>query len=261
MIMTETTRAGSKVPPRGSTLDREMAMRLAATEYDRYLEQLRGLEASDWSRPTDCPAWDVRALACHNLGMAKMAATFRETARQNIKAQFRMSRRGGIFIDALTALQVEERTGLDPAEIVARYAEVGPRAASGRRRRPGLFRRAAMPGTEVVNGTPEKWAFGFIIDTILTRDTWMHRVDTAWATGRVPELTAEHDGVLVADVVEEWAARHGNPCTVTLTGPAGGRWSFGDQAGPAVELDAVEFCRILSGRVPGTGLLTVQVPF
>ena len=78
-------------------------------------------------------------------------------------------------------------------------------------------------------------------------------------------LTPEHDGAFVADVVAEWAARHQQPCTITLTGPAGGAWTFngtGTGRDPAtLELDAVEFCRILAGRGSGTGLLTTRVPF
>ncbi len=45
-----------------------------------------------------------------------------------------------------------------------------------------------------------------------------------------------------------------------LTGAAEGRFGFG-RGGPAVELDAVRFCRILAGRAPGEGLLAVQAPF
>ena len=73
-------------------------------------------------------------------------------------------------------------------------------------------------------------------------------------------LTADHDGVLVGDLVAEWAFRHQEPYTLHLTGPAGGSWSLGT-GGPRLELDAVEFCRTLSGRVHGDGLLAVSVPF
>ncbi len=82
---------------------------------------------------------------------------------------------------------------------------------------------------------------GFLLDIVLTRDPWMHRVDITRATKAQQVLTAEHDGVLVADVVEEWATRHARPCTLTLTGPVGGQWSAGS-GGPNIELDAVEFC-------------------
>jgi hypothetical protein len=51
----------------------------------------------------------------------------------------------------------------------------------------------------------ERWTFAYMTDVILTRDPWMHRMDITRATGTEPQLTAEHDGVLVA----EWAQRHG----------------------------------------------------
>jgi hypothetical protein len=88
----------------------------------------------------------------------------------------------------------------------------------------------------------------------------MHRVDISRATGRELVLTPDHDGVLVANVVDEWAERHGSAYSLTLHGPVGGSWSRGP-AGPHIELDAVEFCRILSGRASGDGLLTTEVPF
>lgn len=129
----------------------------------------------------------------------------------------------------------------------------------GRRRIPGWIRRLPMPEQQVVGGVREQWRVGFLTEVILTRDTWMHRIDIARATGRAPHLT-EDDALLVADVVQEWADRHGQPYRLHLTGPAGGSWSAGTGA-EEIELDAVEFCRTLSGREAGTGLLAQQVPF
>jgi hypothetical protein len=74
------------------------------------------------------------------------------------------------------------------------------------------------------------------------------------------ELTPAHDGRLVADVVADWARRHGEPFTLVLTGSAGGRWRAGD-GGALIEIDALDFCWTLAGRAPGTGLLTTPVPF
>jgi uncharacterized protein (TIGR03083 family) len=238
--------------PRTSALDRDIALRLAKTEYERFLALLEGLAPEDWTMPTDCPGWDVRAMAAHLLGMAEMSASIRESLRQVKLAQAR----GGVFIDALTALQVEERAGMTPAAIIARYAEVAPKAVKGRRRTPWFVRRQKMPAAQTVNGRDEEWTLGFLSDVIMTRDPWMHRSDLALATGAPMVLTPEHDGVLVDDVVREWAARHGRPFTLRLTGPAGGTWGEG---GPVLEFDAVEFCRALSGR--GTAPLDTEVPF
>jgi hypothetical protein len=69
--------------------------------------------------------------------------------------------------------------------------------------------------------------------------------------------------VLVADVVAEWSRRHGKDYTLHLTGAAGGTWTVGAN-GPHIELDAVEFCRVLSKRPGGATLdavLSTEVPF
>src|SRR6478672_8907964 len=68
--------------PRESALPRPVAMRLAAAEYDRCAEMFRSLSPAQWAMPTDCPAWDVRQMGAHMLGMAEMAASIRENIRQ-----------------------------------------------------------------------------------------------------------------------------------------------------------------------------------
>jgi uncharacterized protein (TIGR03083 family) len=241
-------------PARRTALDRAVAMGLAATEYARFLAQLRCLGPGDWRRATDCAGWDVRTLVGHVVGMTEMSASLREQARQLRAA----TKAGGEFIDALTALQVAKHLGDSTEQLVARYAVVGPKAAKGRRRTPRFVRSRTLPIPQTVGTSSESWTLGFLVDVILTRDTWMHRVDVARATGLDLELTAEHDGVLVADVVSEWAGRHGLPCTVELSGPAGGRWVFSG-GGPEIVLDAVDFCRGLSGR--GEPALATPVPF
>jgi uncharacterized protein (TIGR03083 family) len=245
--------------PRTAALPRDVAMRLAATEYQRFAEMLRELGPADWARPTECPGWDVRAMAAHALGMVEMAASIRENNRQLKLARAR----GGVPIDALTALQVDEREGMTPAQITARFAVRAPRAARGRRRAPAFIRRRVMPDRQHVGAMhPRVSGEDDVdqIDVILTRDPWMHRADIARATGADLVLTAGHDGVIVADVVAEWAARHGQHYTLHLTGPAGGSWTSGD-GGSLVEIDAIDFCRVLSGRGHASGLMTTQVPF
>src|SRR5262249_55648971 len=156
------------------------------------------------------------------------------------------------------AMQVADTAGLSSAEIVAEADAAGRRAARWRTQAHPFIRR--MPVEQAVGGRPETWRMGYLFDVILTRDPWMHRVDISYATGRPMVLTPEHDGRIVADVVAEWARRHGRPFRLELTGPAGGSFTEGDQ-GEEITLDAVEFCRILSGRAAGTGLLTQEVPF
>jgi len=228
---------------------------LAAAETARMAALLASLGPDEWRRPTDCPAWDVRAVAGHVLGMTEGFTSLRRMVAGMVAGARRAG--DGPAIDGITAAQVERNSALDDPELVRRLELAGPRQARWRGR-VRLLR--ALPMTEEVNGEQETWRLGFLLDVVLTRDTWMHRVDVSRATGRALELTPGHDGRLVAHVVAEWARRHGRPVALHLTGPAGGSWVQGD-GGEELTLDAVEFCRILSGRAPGTGLLAAQVPF
>ena len=184
-MITTVPRTPTLGSPRRPALDRPAAMTLAETAYQRFLAQLRDLSDDDWSRPTDCPDWDVRAVASHVLAQAEMAASVREGVRQARAAR----RRGGVLIDALTALQVAEHSGLSPAELVERFAATAPKAARAWRRAPWLLRRLPMPDKPVVNGHAEAWSLGYAVDVVLTRDTWMHGIDISLATGWAARLT------------------------------------------------------------------------
>ena len=249
--------------PRRPTLDHQRSMLLAATELDRFQAQLSRLPAADWRRPTACPAWDVRALSSHVLAMAEMFSSFRRNAVQHLPAN-RAAKHGQVYIDALTARQVADRQQLTPEQITQRLHTFAPRMLRWRTRAPGLMRNRAMPDAQPVSSDPdaatERWTFGFLFDTVLTRDAWMHRTDIAYATSQDLDLTADHDGVLVAEVVAEWSSRHSSPYRLVLTGPAGGSWSRG-VGGESLQLDAIEFCRALAGRAPAPGLLAIPVPF
>lgn len=241
-------------------IPRRLAMRLAATEYDRMAATLAALEPDDWTRPTPCTAWDVRELACHMVGMAAMVATPWEMARQQRKAASDAKAAGTDPLTATTALQVSERADWTTDKIVSSARSIGPRALRGRRLIPPFIRSRPFTDPQHVNGRDEKWAIGFLSDVILTRDPWMHRMDIAEATGSEPVLTADHDGAIVADVVAEWSTRHESPYDLELTGPAGGHWQRGT-GGERITMDAIDFCRAVSGRGEAPGLLSVQVPF
>jgi len=250
MTTTSTIRV-QDIPP----LSRAEAMDLAAAEYDRFLDLLRSLAPEEWQRQTECEDWDVRAMASHVLAEAESHASLRETAHQ--MRAYRKAK-SGPMIDAMTALQVRDRAGLTPDEIVSRFEQGAPRSVRARRRMPWLVRRIRVKVDPPFEN--ERWRLSYLMDVIYTRDPWMHRGDISRAAGRDIVLTPVHDGRLVADVVAEWAQRHGKPFTLVLTGPAGGIFVAGT-GGERIELDALEFCRILSGRAEGTGLMSTEVPF
>lgn len=246
-------------------LDHETALRQAETAYRRFAELAAEIPPSGWDLPTDCDLWTVRDLVGHVVGAMRAAASLRELVSQQREISARAGSEGLDETAMMTRVQVERTAALDHASLVAEcHALVGP-AARGRGRLPGLLRRRASI-TVHMGELHERWTLGYLLDVVLTRDAWLHRVDLARALGRDLLLTPEHDGAVVADVVADWLRRHGRPVDLTLTGPAGGHWRVAGPAEPGdvpevVEMDAVEFCRTLSGRVPGRGLLAVPVPF
>jgi uncharacterized protein (TIGR03083 family) len=238
-------------------LEHEEAMQRAETELERLLATVDQLSDSDWERPTDCADWTVRDMLGHLLGMWELQADPEERSRQLKAAAQAAQRSGKLRIDELTALQVGEHAHLAPAELRQALHEAAPRGLAARRHLPGNLQAAPydpeLPGEGM-------WTLGYLFDIIHTRDPWLHRVDICRATGRQLVLSGEHDGRIVENVVAEWAGKHGQPFVLELIGPAGGRYLAGGH-GEQFTLDAVEFCRILSGRAPGRSLLTTAITF
>ena len=245
-------------------LTHDQAMRLQAVELERTLDLLRSFDDRDWSAQTDCPDWDVHRMYLHVLGACDAAASMRENVHQ-MRAAKRHQKAAAVTLEAgISAVQVAERSDLAPIELLERLTVVAPVAVRKRTKLPALMRRMKM---KVDGPVVETWQLGYLVDTIYLRDMWMHRIDAARATGRELVLSADHDGRIIADVVAEWARRHAQPFTLTLTGAVGGTFTStrADTAAAlddaTYEFDAVEFCRILAGRADGPGLLTTIVPF
>ena len=228
---------------------------LAETETARMVSALRRLDAADWTRPTDNTLWDVRAMAGHVLGMTETFTGLGKLASYMRAAGKRAG--DGPFVDGLTAEQVDRNADLSTAELIDRLEQLGPVAARWRASR-RLMRH--IPIKDEIDGEKVSWKMAILVDHVLTRDTWMHRADLAKATGQPMELTQEHDGRLIAHAAAEWGRLHGQPCTLHLTGPAGGTFTQG-QGGEQITIDAVDFCRIVSGRGTGEGLLQQRVDF
>ena len=121
---------------------------LAAEESAQLVALLRTLDESDWSKSTDCPAWDVRAMAGHVLGMTETFGPLRRFAH-DMRAAGRAAGDGPL-IDGLTAVQVRDHAALTVTELVHRLAIAGPRQAKWRasQRTPRAGRRPAAPESQ-----------------------------------------------------------------------------------------------------------------
>jgi uncharacterized protein (TIGR03083 family) len=237
-------------------IQRPEAKVIAEEEFRRFAALTASLTDDEWRLPTDCTAWDVRRLVLHVLGSGDAQASFPQFLHQLVRG-VPLNRQidSHHWVDGMNELQIRERAHLSNEEVVAQLAAVGPKAVAGRWRTPAPMRHLPIPF-----GPPVGWVgLWYLLDVGFTRDVWAHRIDVCAATGRDLGPTADHDGRLVADIVGEWAAIHGQPFELVLEGPAGGKFSQGT-GGERVEVDAIEFVQILSGRRPGTGVLANPLP-
>jgi uncharacterized protein (TIGR03083 family) len=232
---------------------------LARDAYHRLAEAFAALGPDDWDRPTPCVGWSVRDLGGHVVGAMRSAARLRELASQQRQISSRAKRTGETVVDAMTAVQIERTAALPPEALVGEMRSLVEPAVRGRARVPGVVRRRARIPVEI-GSLRERWTLEYLNGRILTRDAWLHRIDLADALGVEPDLD-DTDRRIVGDVAVEWARRHGQPVDLTLTGPAGGRLVVG-AGGPELTVDAVELCRVLSGRSTHEHpLLAQEVPF
>ncbi len=240
-----------QVPP----ITRAESFALAEVAIARELAVLRSLEPEEWEVQTACPAWDVRQVVIHQVVSAQAFLSPIEGIRQMRAGKALEKREGLAPLDAF--MQAAQRAHDDWSwqQALERFAEVLPRFARHRRRFPQPLRSLVKVPTN-----DAKVGLGYLFDRVINRDHLMHRVDICDATNRPLQVTADHEGRLVADVVAEWASLHASAFELALTGPAGGRWSSGT-GGEQIECDAIEFLRVLSGRGRASGLLTTQVLF
>jgi len=233
------------------------AMAIGAVENTKFAGLLRSFDVDDWGKPTDCARWNVRALAAHVVGSAAGQASPREFGRQVRRGRPLTAEIGGQFWwDGMNELQVRERADLTTEQLMAEWDSTSVRALRARSRLPRSISRLPLLNLPAPVG---RQPLAYLFDVGFTRDVWMHRIDLARATGRPLDVDADHDGRIVADIVTEWAGTHGEPFVLTLAGPAGGAFRSGS-GGEHVDLDAVEFCRILAERGHGTGVLRHPLP-
>jgi uncharacterized protein (TIGR03083 family) len=229
------------------------AMAITEVENHRLGELLADVTPEQWALPTDCTRWDVRAVAVHLIASAEAQASPGEMIKLMRAGPKLMTEIEGIYpVDGINEAALRARTHLTPAELPALWHRVAAKALRARQRIPAPIR--ALP---LLKLAPKVWKpVGYLYDIGFTRDVWMHRVDLSRAIDRPFQATTDHDGRIVADIIAEWATTHTDPFELELAGPAGGTYVRDAAADvTSIEMDAIDCCRILSGRGEPVGVL------
>ena len=195
-------------------------------------------------------------MVAHLVGAAQGHASMPCWMRQYGWAMGHRKAFGGSSLDAMNQRQIDSQRACSTDELVELLNTTASRAVTGRHRRARFLGWAPITleaAGSWYSGMPTKMTMEELCAIVLTRDVWMHRLDLARAVGKAPTLDPVLDRRLVADVVTDWATRHGQPFTLTLTGDAGGRFQAGS-SGQQLCLDALAFVRLMAGRRPDTGI-------
>lgn len=239
------------------------ARSVALAAYRQLDDLLRALSDRDWSAPTACPGWSVSDMVGHLIGAARGNASLLEYTRQQLSGLRHRRDFGGNPLDAVNARQIADHTHLPDSHRAEVLRAVVPDAVRGRMRLSAWAGAVRVPissdGSAAV-GMPSTVTLARLLDVIYTRDVWMHTIDIAQAVSRDLPMAEAVNSRIVQDVVIDWVRRHRQPVDLVLAGPAGGHYRSGPHA-DVIELNAIDFCRILSGRIPGDGLLNVKVLF
>lgn len=230
-------------------LTHKEAGQLATAELARFITLVESLEDEDWDQPTMCTKWNVRDILAHQAGAYASGASFTEFRHQGMGNPYAKEEK--MLIDAINRLQLVDREGRSPEELLGELRAAGPLAIANRQKLPGLL--WAIPLIDF--GPPvRRAALGYLTDNIFTRDTWMHRCDVCVAMGRKMVLTPEHDGRITALVIRDLekllrpVIRSG-AFVLELAGPAGGIWQFGDKTpSTKISMDTLDFHVYASDR-------------
>lgn len=245
-------------------------LRVGRAQHLRLVDEVRDLTPEQWATVTECPEWTVRDMVGHVASAARFPGN---PLLYVIDAQLgRFRYRGRSSLDAANEVGIDRHRSLSTAELL----ELIRRRAMSGRDTPGWMRRRLTNDAAL----PSYTTIGSFIDTILTRDTWLHRQDIGRAVGKEP-VSDPTDAEVVEQVVRDLGLGWTGPGVILwLTGPEGGTWTLGatgradgegfamgspevaedggsvtDSPGVAeAVLPAVEFMRHLSGRSVAAGL-------
>jgi hypothetical protein len=132
--MTMTTARDVTTIPR---IGHDEAMRIASAENAKFATLMRNIAPEDWSKPTDCTLWDVRAMAAHVVGSAAGQVSPREFLRQKRKGKPVTAEIGGQFWwDGMNEVQVRERADLTTEQLIAEWESTYPKAVKARTKLP-----------------------------------------------------------------------------------------------------------------------------
>jgi uncharacterized protein (TIGR03084 family) len=197
-----------------------------------------GLEPGDWDRPTPAAGWSVRDQISH-------LAYFDRTAVLAISDPGAFARSVEELLAGGVDASVEPGRAMTPSELLVWWRD-------GRRELLTSLERLD-PATRIPWYGPPMGARSFATARLM--ETWAHGQDVVDALGveRAPTDRLRHVAHIgVRARPFSYAVRGldapSRPVAVVLTGPAGDRWVWDEQADESISGPALDFCLVVTQR-------------
>ena len=227
---------------------------LAEAEFARFAELVASLTPVEWATPTDCIGSDVRK----TWRMSSVQATRRPPSgvRPSVAAGHSAQQGDRLhhWVDGLNELQIRS---VDNLERRTRGTDCCGRSKGGQ-----------GPLAHPASGPLYPFRSGRRSDghPSSTCSTWgspaMSGLIGSMSTRPLAGRCSSGPITMAASWPTSWpngADLHRQPFELVLDGPAGGKFVQG-VGGERVEIDALDFIRTLSGRLPGEGVLRNPLP-
>jgi uncharacterized protein (TIGR03083 family) len=208
------------------TLSRTVVVPGLTSEYQSFVELLRGLSDEEWDTPSRCADWRVADVAAHVVGQLTDVTNFRLD---------------GLGTAEVTQRQVDERRGQSPDVLTA---ELQGAAESATALLAAFDDDAWSAEGPQNNGT----TLGFGIES-LWFDTFLHADDIR---AGLNQPTVAGDGVLpsVSHIAQVLTNQGWGPATLKLEGA--GQFGVSGAAGDVITGDPMTFILVSTGRAPAS---------
>ncbi|HUR48266.1 MAG TPA: maleylpyruvate isomerase family mycothiol-dependent enzyme [Acidimicrobiales bacterium] len=209
---------------------------------------LDSLESSRWSTPTRCEGWDVADVVLHLAQTDEFVVAGCNGTGEEAMASFIPSGESVESVDDAAELAVRRERGVPADDLLARWRAAADESRRLLRERPAEHRVPWVLGT-----LPPK-----TLATTRLSEAWIHTGDIAEAVGgsSVADDRLWHIARLAWRTLPYAFGLAGSelsgPVALRLTSPAGEKWIFGEEEGPATTVTgpALEWCLLAARRRP-----------
>jgi len=227
------------------------ASEIERIEFDRLLDLLESLPGGAWSAAVPAAGGDVHSLVARIAGTYAAQGSFEQLRRQIDPRVVRMYRTPGESLgETLARVQIGDRLGHSPRELIEELKRTGPRAI---RIRSMIYR--PLQAVRVDAGQTSRLSTITLSPLNAARELWIRRMDISEAAEIPMGIRAEQDERILAQMIKPAAPvadneLDGAAVDLKVTEVSAAIFRFGAAAAPSakIEVDPIALAKLVIRR-------------